>query len=371
VPEVSDRNLEKLERAVAGKQTPLLVMDRGLIRKKFGELRDGFGSARICYALKTNPHWRIVDLLHKLGSDFEISSREELDLLLRRGIPADRIIASNPVKSDDCIRAAFAAGTRLFAVDSHAEIEKLSRLAPGSGVYVRLTVSNAGSRWPLTKKFGVDADEAVDLLCEARAGGLEPHGITFHVGSQNTESRAWMEALEQSRRVWDRAGDHGIELRMLNIGGGFPIKYEENSFSIRDMARTIMEAIDALFPESIDLCLEPGRVLVGEAGTLVGTVIGKASRNGERWLYLDVGVFNGLMESIGGIRYPMTSTRNGGVDKWVLAGPSCDSLDIVQTDVLLPDLEIGDRVYIESAGAYTTAYASRFDGVTIPRVTFV
>ncbi len=366
-----DSNLKKTERAAAGKQTPLLVMDRSLIRRQFNELKGGFGNARICYALKTNPHWRIVDLLNGLGSDFEISSKEELHLLLRRGIPASRIIASNPVKSEACIRAAFAAGTRLFAVDSHAELDKLSKLAPGSGVYVRLTVSNDGSRWPLTRKFGVDTDEAVALLCEARTKGLEPYGITFHVGSQNTEFEAWMRALERSKLVWDQAGDRGIELKMLNIGGGFPIKYEEDSYSVRDMARGIREAIDALFPESVELYVEPGRVLVGEAGTLVGTVIGKASRNGERWLYLDVGVFNGLMESVGGIRYPMTAAKNGSAEEWVLAGPSCDSLDVVQSNVLLPELEVGDRVYIQSAGAYTTAYASRFDGATIPRVAFV
>jgi ornithine decarboxylase len=364
-------NLNKIERAAAGKQTPLLVMDRGLIRAQFDELKRGFGNARICYALKTNPHWRIVDLLSQLGSDFEISSEDELRLLLRRGVPADRIIASNPVKSEGCISAAFAAGIRLFAADSRAELEKLSRLAPGGGVYVRLVVSNDGSRWPLTRKFGVEADEAVDLLCEARAASLEPRGITFHVGSQNTEIEAWTRALKQSRQVWDRAAERGVRLKMLNIGGGFPIKYEEASFSVYDMARRIGEVIDSLFPDGVDLYVEPGRVIVGEAGTLVGTVIGKASRNGERWLYLDVGVFNGLMESVGGIRYPMASSRNGSAVEWVLAGPSCDSLDIVQGNVLLPELEVGDRVYIQSAGAYTTAYASRFDGAVIPRVTFL
>ncbi len=364
-------SIERIDRAVAGKQTPLLVMDRGLIRQQFDELRSAFGDARICYALKTNPHWRIVDLLHRLGSDFEISSEEELHVLLRRGVPAGRIIASNPVKSEACVRAAFAAGTRLFAVDSETELDKLSKLAPGSGVYVRLTVSNDGSRWPLTRKFGVDVDEAVALLREARMRGLDPHGITFHVGSQNTELDAWMRALERSKLVWDRAREQGIELRMLNVGGGFPIEYDENSFSVRDMAGGIREAIEALFPETVEVCVEPGRVLVGEAGTLVGTVIGKASRGGERWLYLDVGVFNGLMETVGGIRYPMAAAKNGSAESWILAGPSCDSLDIVQDNVLLPELEVGDRVYIGSAGAYTTAYASRFDGATIPRVIFM
>ena len=364
-------NLSRIERALKGKQTPLLVIDRSVIRHKFSELKEGFGNARVCYALKTNPHWRIVELLDQLGSDFEISAEDELNILLRRGISADRIIASNPVKTKAFIISAFEAGVELYTFDSYAEVEKLSRFAPKSKVYVRLTVSNDGSQWPLTKKFGVETEDAVDLLHEALKKGLVPYGITFHVGSQNTDPEAWVRALEKSRLVWDRAKDRGIELSMLNIGGGFPIKYMENSFSISNIAQSIREKIDALFPGSVEVYVEPGRVIVGEAGTLVGTVIGKATRNGEKWLYLDVGVFNGLMESVGGIKYPMASSKSGSMEQWVIAGPSCDSFDIVQDNVLLPDLDIGDHVFIQSAGAYTTAYASRFDGATIPRITFV
>jgi ornithine decarboxylase len=368
---VPDNILNKVERAVQGKQTPLLVIDRNVIRRKFNELKQGFGNARICYALKTNPHWRIVELLQKLGSDFEISSEEELNILLRRGISPDRIIVSNPVKTEACIRAAARAGVDLFAFDSSAEIEKLSGFAPRSKVYVRLVVSNDGSQWPLTRKFGVEVKEAVDLLYEARNRGLQPYGLTFHVGSQNTVAEAWIRALEKSKLVWDLARDRGMELRMLNIGGGFPIKYGDNSCALDDTVLRIRETIDTLFPGGIEVYVEPGRILVGEAGVLIGTVIGKAARNGEKWLYLDVGVFNGLMETVGGIQYPMASLKNGGMEKWVLAGPSCDSFDIVQNDVLLPELEVGDLVYILSAGAYTTAYASRFDGTVIPRITFI
>jgi ornithine decarboxylase len=376
--------LKRTERASRGKQTPLLVVDRGIIRQRFIELKECFGNAGIYYAVKTNPHWRILKLLKELGSGFEISSEEELNILLRRGVSPDRIIASNPVKTEACIRSAYTTGIKLFALDSYAEIEKLSRLAPKSKAYVRLTVSNDGSQWPLTKKFGVETDDAVNLLVEARKSGLEPCGLTFHVGSQNTESEAWVKALEKSRLVWDKAKERGIELKILNIGGGFPIKYMENSYSISNIAADINETVNQLFPETIEVLMvnqlfpetievlmEPGRFLVGEAGILVGTVIGKAARNGGKWLYLDVGVFNGLMETVGGIQYPMTSLKNGGMEKWVLAGPSCDSLDIVQNNVVLPDLAVGDQVYILSAGAYTTAYASQFDGAPVPRITCI
>jgi ornithine decarboxylase len=343
---LSASSVGEVERLARGKRTPLLVIDGRLIQERFRELQKAIGNARIYYAVKTNPHWRIIELLHELGAHFEISSAEELKLLLRRGVPAERIIASNPVKTEASLRAAWKAGVQFFAFDSYAEVEKLSRFAPGSKVYVRLVVSNEGSQWPLTR-------------------------VTFHVGSQCTSSETWVKAIEKARVVWELAEDRGIRLRMLNVGGGFPIKYNEDSISITEAAARVRDTINGLFPEDVEVLVEPGRSIVGEAGTLVSTVVGKASRNGENWLYLDVGVFNGLMESIGGIRYPMTSTKNGNRERYVLAGPSCDSLDIIQDDTLLPDLDVGDRVYILSAGAYTTAYASQFDGLTIPKTTVV
>ena len=363
--------LREIERLAERRGTPLLVLDRSVIREKLGELREALGSARVCYALKTNPHWRVVELLRSLGAGFEISSEEELRLLLRRSVPPERILASNPVKTEACVRLANEAGVHHYAIDSYSEVEKLHHLAPRARVFVRLTVSNEGSQWPLTRKFGVEIEEAVDLLEAARGKGLEPCGLTFHVGSQNTDPESWAKAIGKSRQTWDLAHDRGIELRMLNVGGGFPIHYTENSFSMREIGGRIRESVDQLFPEDIDLVVEPGRILVGEAGIFVSTVIGKAVRNGEKWLYLDVGVFNGLMESVGGIEYPLVSSRNGSVQRWSLAGPSCDSMDIVQSGVPLPEMEVGDKVFILSAGAYTTAYTSRFDGVTIPRVAFL
>ena len=363
--------LTRIERIVRGKQTPLLIIDRGVIRQKFQELQREIGNARIYYALKTNPHWRIVELLERLGAAFEISSEQELNLLLQRGISHEKIIVSNPVKTESCVAAAYAAGIKLFAIDSFAEIEKISKLAPDSKVYVRLTVSNDGSQWPLAKKFGVETEAAVELLHEAQKRGLIPYGITFHVGSQCMQIESWVKAIEKSKQVWELALNRSIKLRMLNIGGGFPIKYIECIPSLSDIAKRIRETIDRLFPKDIEVLVEPGRVLVGEAGILVATVIGKAARNGEKWLYLDVGVFNGLMESVGGIKYPLIPLKDGKFEQWVLAGPSCDSFDVVQSSVLLPDLDIGDYVFILSAGAYTTAYASRFDGLNIPQMYFI
>ena len=360
-----------VNRLAQTKQTPFLVMDRDVIRCKFREFQEAIGQARIFYALKANPHRQIVRLLLELGTDFEVSSPEELSFLLSHSVPPQRLISSNPVKTEGFIKAAYASGVELLAFDSYPEIEKLAQLAPGSKVYVRLTVSNEGSQWPLSRKFGVEAEEAVRLLMEAGERGLKPYGITFHVGSQCTKQATWVSALEKSKEVWDMAKVRGLRLRMLNIGGGFPIKYINPTLSITQIAKVVRDVVEKMFHKDIEIFVEPGRALVGEAGILVASVIGKGTRNGEKWLYLDVGVFNGLMESIGGIRYPIAVARNGSRSRWVLAGPSCDSFDVISTEVELTEPEIGDKVYIMSAGAYTTAYASAFNGFCIPKTYFV
>jgi len=361
----------EFERIAQTKQTPFLVIDRDVIRHKFREFQEAIGQARIFYALKANPHRQITKLLLELGADFEISSQGELSFILGQGVPPQRLISSNPVKTEGFIKVASGSGVELLAFDSYDEIEKLARFAPRSKVYVRLSVSNEGSQWPLSRKFGVEAEEAVRLLVEAGKRGLNPYGITFHVGSQCTEQATWVTALEKSKEVWESAEGHGLRLRMLNIGGGFPIKYVNNVPPIVQIAKAVRHTIEKMFPKNIEIFVEPGRALVGEAGILVASVIGKGTRNGEKWLYLDVGVFNGLMESIGGIRYPVALARNGLKSKWVLAGPSCDSFDVISNEVELTEPDIGDKVYIMSAGAYTTAYASNFNGFCIPKTYFV
>lgn len=351
--------------------TPFLAIDKKMIRRKLADLQRVMPSARIFYALKTNSHWRIVRILQDSGNGFEISSIEEMDLLLRCGVSPQRIICSNPLKSPQFIKAAHHAGVKYFAFDSPDEIDKLSQFAPGSSVYVRLSVSNEGSKWPLAGKFGVETEYAVELIARAGKGSLAPCGITFHVGSQCTDEMSWARAIKMSRLVWEAAESKGIKLSMLNIGGGLPIAYTESVTPLDRIATVIEETVRQEFPPGVEIFVEPGRAVVGEAGILVSTVIAKARRNGQDWLYLDVGVFNGLMESIGGFQYSMVADRCGPTRKWVVAGPSCDSVDVISHEVELPDLQIGDKVYISSAGAYTTAYASRFNGFPIPKTYFV
>ncbi|NQT47683.1 MAG: type III PLP-dependent enzyme [Chloroflexi bacterium] len=352
-------------------ETPAIVVDRGLIRHEYQQFCDGFGQAKIFFALKANPHPGIVELLQQIGCDFEISSRGELDLLLRFGVPVQRIISSNPVKHPDFVRVAYQNGIGVFAFDSLTEVEKLSNLAPGSKVYVRLSVSNEGSEWPLSRKFGVEVEEAAMLLVQAREKGLDPQGISFHVGSQCTQPATWAKAIEKSKAVCEIVAGRGIELHTLNIGGGFPIRYTKPVPSVAEIAQVVIESVAQAFPDGMKLFVVPGRALVGEAGVLAATVVAKAARDGENWLYLDVGVFNGLFETVGGIKYAMVTDRDTEVGHWVLAGPSCDDFDVISKEAELPEMEVGDRVYIMSAGAYTSAYASEFDGFPIPKTHFV
>jgi len=234
-----------------------------------------------------------------------------------------------------------------------------------------LTVPNEGSEWPLSNKFGVEVDEAVELMDLALQRDLVPERVTFHVGSQCTQAATWAKAIEKCRLVWEGAAARGINLSLLNIGGGFPIEYLKPVPSVSETASVVRDSLHSAFPKGVTLSLAPGRALVGEAGTLASTVIGTAKRGQKRWLYLDIGVFNGLMESVGGIKYRILTDKVGSAVPWVLSGPTCDSFDVIAEDIELPELEVGDKVYIRSAGAYTTAYASVFDGFCIPETYYV
>jgi ornithine decarboxylase len=243
--------------------------------------------------------------------------------------------------------------------------------APGSKISIRLNVSNEGSEWPLSRKFGVDLEDGIRLLEQAEQGGLIPWGSSFHVGSQCTRLETWAEAIDTAMLFWNLAAARNLHLKSLNLGGGFPVQYRKPVIGVDEIARTVFDNIKRKIPSVQEIIVEPGRAIVGHAGTMVTSLIAKALRDGQKWLYLDVGVFNGLMESIGGIRYPIIVNRQGPVGKCVLAGPSCDGFDVIDMDLDLPDIEIGEHVYILSAGAYTTAYASKFDGSPIPEIVLI
>jgi ornithine decarboxylase len=353
-------------------ETPCLLMDADKIKEKASLIGQRINKSKVFYAVKANPDIEIIKLVDKLHTGFEIASEGELRVLASLAINPDRIISSNPIKSRGFLESAYDYGVRYFSYDSKDEVEKIAQYAPGSSVYVRLSVPNEGSEWPLSAKFGVELDAAASLLSHARERGLNPVGITFHVGSQCTNLYNWNIALDKVKILWNMAERKGINLRVLNIGGGYPINYTRSVLSVESIEENINKSIQGKFPEGVEIHIEPGRAVVGDAGILVTSVIGKASRREEDWLYIDVGVFNGLMESLGGIRYTYLVESSSLSEKtWTLAGPSCDSFDVIDKNVPLWEPEIGNLLLILSGGAYTISYASEFNGFSIPKTVLI
>jgi|SRR5208283_3736095 len=350
---------------------PYLLIDKDIVREKVTLIGRHIKNSKIFYAVKANPSIEILGFLNNFGLGFEIASEGELQILASLGVEPERIITSNPVKTFKFLEQAAAYGINYFAYDSTVEVEKLARYAHGANVYVRLSVPNEGSEWPLSKKFGVELDEATELLLVAKDKGLNPVGITFHVGSQCTNVYNWHAAIDKARDLWELAGDNGIRLQLLNIGGGYPIHYTKDVVDIESIEKKVAKAIRQKFSEEIGVFIEPGRAVVGDAGIFIATVIGKATRGNENWLYIDVGVFNGMMESVGGIKYQYVVGSRTEPKEWTIAGPSCDSFDVIDRGVRLPEPEIGNRILILSSGAYTVSYASEFNGFSIPKTILI
>ena len=355
-------------------ETPFLLIDKDKVREKASLIGRHIKKSRVFYAVKANPDIEILRYLNKLNMNFEIASEGELEILSSIGVKPSRIISSNPVKSLKFLRIAASYGVNSVSFDSAEEVDKLAEFIPHCNVYVRLSVPNEGSEWPLSKKFGVELDEAAHLLSYARDKGLNPVGVTFHVGSQCTNIYNWNIALDKAKTLWDLAKKKGIRLKLLNIGGGYPIRYTKNVIGIEAIEKNVNSLIFERFPGDIEVHIEPGRAVVGDAGIFVTTVIGKAKRDDEDWVYLDVGVFNGLMESVGGIKYSYiveSHKQTRPRKQWTVAGPSCDSFDVIDKNVTLPEPQVGSLMLILSSGAYTVSYASEFNGFSIPRTILI
>jgi ornithine decarboxylase len=355
-------------------ETPFLLIDKDKVKEKVALIGSHIKNANVYYAVKANPDAKVLRFLSRLKVGFEISSEGELDILAALRVKPEKIISSNPVKTIKFLKMAASYGITSFSFDSPEEVEKLARFIPGCNVYVRLSVPNEGSEWPLSKKFGVELDDALSLLHYAQEKGLHPVGITFHVGSQCTNAYNWNIALDKAKTLWDMADKDGIVLEVLNLGGGYPIRYTKNVVSIETIEKNIDDLIRERFPARTKVQIEPGRAVIGDSGILVTSVVGKACRGDEAWLYIDVGVFNGLMESVGGIKYSYiveTSIHEGHKKQWTLAGPSCDSFDVIDTNVQLHEPDVGSLMLILSSGAYTISYASDFNGITIPETILI
>jgi ornithine decarboxylase len=358
----------KIKKFLADRQpsTPCLVVDLDVVAAAYQKLERAIPEARIYYAVKANPAPEILALLARLGAAFDCASLNEIHAVLAAGGTPDGISFGNTIKRRSDIEAAHALGVRLFAFDSIEELTKLAAAAPGARVFCRILTSGSGAEWPLSRKFGCVPEMAEHLLRHARDLGVEPAGISFHVGSQQRDPRQWDEAVETAARLFRRLEEDGIELTLLNIGGGFPAKYRRKVPTLCAYGAAIRRSIRRHFGNRLpDLIVEPGRQMVGEAGIIETEVLlisRKSAKDSRRWVYLDIGKFGGLAETEGeAIQYPIKSGRRGKGERVILAGPTCDSADVLyeRAPYTLPvDLAIGDKLRIRSAGAYTSTYAS-------------
>ena len=346
---------------------PVLVVDLEVVNDNYTAFAKALPDTRVFYAVKANPSPEVLALLAKLGSCFDTASVAEIEMVLAAGATPDRISYGNTIKKERDIARAFALGVRLYAVDCKPEVEKVARAAPGSKVFCRILSDCAGAEWPLSRKFGCEPGMAVDVLEHALKSGLEPHGVSFHVGSQQRNQHAWDRALASAASVFKECGERGMNLSMVNLGGGFPTKYLKNVPTVKTYGNAIFKALRKHFGNQIpETIIEPGRGMVGNAGmieTEVVLVSKKSEEDDVRWVYLDIGKFGGLAETMDeSIRYPIRTPRDGdAMAPCVLAGPTCDSADVLyeKTPYPLPvSLEIGDRLLIEGTGAYTTTYSA-------------
>jgi ornithine decarboxylase len=352
--------------------TPCLVVDIDRVAENFRALRRALPLARIYYAVKANPAPAVLDRLVNLGSQFDAAGIEEVEACLQAGARPAEISFGNTIKKASAIRRAHEAGITMFAFDSIEELEKLARHAPGSRVYCRILVENAGADWPLSRKFGTTIETARELMARAGELGLDPFGLSFHVGSQQTTTAAYEAAIGRVAMLFTDLKDAGVNVRMVNLGGGFPTRYRDEVPDIDQFASAIMGAMTEHFGNALpEMVIEPGRYVVGDAGLVSSEVVLVCRRSKDdpvRWVYLDIGRFGGLAETEGeAIKYRIVTPHDDGPTGPVaIAGPTCDGADILyeKSNYRLPlALTGGDRVELLSTGAYVSTYASqRFNG---------
>jgi ornithine decarboxylase len=346
---------------------PCLVVDLDVVLENYLTFSKALPDTKVFYAVKANPAPEILKLLAELGSSFDVASVSETEAVLAAGATPDRISYGNTIKKVSEISAVARLGINLFAVDCEAEVDKVGAAAPGARVICRIHCDGTGSEWPLSRKFGCEPEYAADILEYAHRQGLLPHGISFHVGSQQHNIEAWDRALASTAAIFRTCAERGITLAMVNLGGGFPARYVRKTPKLESYGKAIFRSLRKHFGNAIpETIVEPGRGLVGNAGVIEAEVVLIAKRSPEdevRWVYLDIGKFHGLAETIDeSIRYPIRTARDRDeTAPCVIAGPTCDSVDVLYEKNPYPlpvSLAIGDKVLIEATGAYTTTYSS-------------
>lgn len=366
---ITQKELAGVRKFCKGKKTPFLIIDLKRIEKNYDELTKNLPYAKVHYAVKADPADEVLKMLHSKGSNFDAATIYELDQLLGLGVSPDRISYGNTIKKAADIAYAYKKGIRLFVSDSKSDVHKLAENAPGSKVFFRILTEGGNADWPLSRKFGASPDMIFHLILEAKQLGLVPYGLSFHVGSQQREIGQWDVAISHCKYLFDACKEEGIQLKLINLGGGFPTRYIQPTQSLEmyatEITRFLRDDFGDNFPEII---IEPGRSIVGDAGILVTEVVlvsKKSVSNQNDWVYIDAGKFGGLIETIDeSIKYPIYvdgHDTNAGGKEVFLAGPTCDSMDILYENYkykMPTDIKEGDHLLILSAGAYTSTYSA-------------
>jgi ornithine decarboxylase len=357
-------------------ETPYFLFDAETVRHNVDLYKTVLPEqTEICYAMKANSEADVLQVLHDYGSSFEVASTYELAMLQKLGVAPERILYGTAVKSESSIKDFYNYGVQRYAFDSEAELEKIARQAPGAQVYLRVLVNDqADSVFTMSEKFGITVDGAVDLLAKVPELGLQPYGISFNVGSQARNVDAWANGLRDVARIMEQLQARGITIAAVDLGGGFPYRYHDDETpTMADIGASITQAAQHL-PYSVQFLAEPGRGLVADAYALVVGVFAKNARPTGQWLYVDAGAYNALLEAMsyqGSITYRIELLRDSDAptEPYVLTGPTGDSLDVIDKQILLPsDVQVGDKLLIRDTGAYSFTLVTPFNGFPRPSV---
>jgi len=372
---------ELFQRIAREHGTPVFVIDHEKVRQNYREFKEHLPNVQAYYAVKANPDPEIIRTLYKMGASFDVASFPEFMLVHEniRGLPAkerqdfiwDKIIYANTIKPAETLEL-LNPYKPLVTYDNLEEIKKIKRYCPNAGLALRIRVPNTGSMAELSSKFGAHPGEAVDLIEEAFNVGLVVEGLSFHVGSQCTNFDNYIQALHLASSIFKEVESKGRKLQILDIGGGFPVKYDPHVKSFKTLARKINSEVKRLFPPNIQIIAEPGRFIVANACTLVARVIGKAVRDGKTCYYLNDGVYHTFSGKVfDHCNYPIHAFKEGEKKISATFGPTCDAFDTISLSDELPELEIDDLVYAENIGAYSIASSTNFNGLPPAKVVHI
>ena len=357
-----------VEQLAANFDTPLLVLSLDQIERNYRFLKTNLPRVKFYYAMKANPDMRILEKMAEMGASFDVASDGEIKTLAGLGIDGERMIYANPIKTSAGLKACNYAGVNKMTFDNMGEVEKMAKACPGATVLLRFRIDNSSAHVDLNKKFGADKNDALALMQEAKAAGLNMAGIAFHVGSQTCYADPYLRALDTAKELFDQAKAAGLNLHILDIGGGMPIPEPKVRFNLEEMLNQINARLDEDFPDT-EIWAEPGRYMCGTAMNLITSVIGVTERGGNPWYYLDEGLYG----TFSGVifdqwDFDLISFKKGKKVAATFAGPSCDSLDIMFRGKLTAPLEMGDLLLVPACGAYTSASACNFNGFAKARV---